>query len=68
MYLPEDNKQMFEILAELRLYAAMNAYTGLAEELDDALVLLQTEMKRQADMSDEDLHEAATPHPSVDQV
>lgn len=47
MYLPEDNEQMFEILAELRVYAAMNAYSGLAEELDDALVLLRTEIRRQ---------------------
>ncbi|WP_111428266.1 hypothetical protein [Rhodobacteraceae bacterium DSL-40] len=46
MYLPEDNDQMFEILVDLRLYAAMNSLPDLAEELDDALVLLQTEIRR----------------------
>jgi hypothetical protein len=49
MYLPEDDEQMFEILAELRVYAAMNAYSLLAEELDDALVILQSEIRRQHD-------------------
>lgn len=48
MYLPEDDAQMYDILAELRLYAAMNALPRLAEELDDALVLLRTETLRQA--------------------
>jgi hypothetical protein len=43
MYLPENHAQMFDILSELRLYAAMNALPGLAEELDDALMLLATE-------------------------
>lgn len=47
MYLPENNKQMFEILAELRVYAAMNGFSNLAEELDDALILLQGEVRRQ---------------------
>jgi hypothetical protein len=40
MYLPENNAQMFDILAELRVYAAMNGLPRLAEQLDDALVLL----------------------------
>lgn len=56
MYLPEDNEQMFEILAELRVYAAMNAYTLLAEELDDALVLLQSEIQHQQSVQGTDCH------------
>lgn len=60
MYLPEDNEQMFEILAELRLYAALHAYSRLAEELDDALVLLQTEMRRQLEKPQ------AGWHPNID--
>lgn len=40
MYLPETDSQMFDILSALRVYAGMNALHGLAEELDDALVLL----------------------------
>jgi hypothetical protein len=63
MYLPEDNEQMFEILAELRIYAAMNAYSQLAEELDDALVLLQSEMRRQVSVTGSDV-----PRPSQDKV
>lgn len=43
MYLPETNEQMFDILGELRTYAALNALPGLAEQLDDALILLATE-------------------------
>lgn len=43
MYLPENNEQMFDILTDLRLYAAMNALPGLAEQLDDALMLLAVE-------------------------
>ncbi|WP_424927751.1 hypothetical protein [Amaricoccus tamworthensis] len=46
MYLPENNDQMFDILAELRVYAAMNSMHGLAEELDDALIRLETEIRR----------------------
>ncbi len=60
MYLPEDNEQMFEILAELRVYAAMNALPGLAEELDDALMLLRTEILRRQEQV------RAGQHPSVD--
>jgi hypothetical protein len=37
MYLPEDNAQMFDILTDLRTYAAQNGLHGLAEKLDDAL-------------------------------
>jgi hypothetical protein len=40
MYLPENHAQMYDILSELRIYAAMNGLAHLAEELDDALVLL----------------------------
>lgn len=40
MYMPENDAQMFEILSALRLYAAANALHGLAEEIDDALMLL----------------------------
>jgi hypothetical protein len=43
MYLPENHAQMFDILSELRLYAAMNGLTQLAEKLDDALMLLAAE-------------------------
>jgi hypothetical protein len=43
MYLPENNDQMFDILTELRLYAAMNGLPQLAEMLDDALMLLATQ-------------------------
>lgn len=43
MYLPENNNQMFEILSTLRVYAAMNDFRGLAEELDDAILLLAVE-------------------------
>jgi hypothetical protein len=56
MYLPEDNEQMYEILAELRVYAAMNAFTLLAEELDDALVTLQSEIHRQQDVQGTGCH------------
>lgn len=43
MYLPENHAQMFDILTELRTYAATNGLPRLAEELDDAMVLLATE-------------------------
>ncbi len=43
MYLPEDHRQMFDILTELRIFAAANRLTELAEQLDDALVLLVRE-------------------------
>lgn len=43
MYLPENHAQMFDILSELRVYAAMNALPSLAEKLDDALMLLAIE-------------------------
>ncbi len=43
MYLPENHAQMFDILSELRTYAAMNGLPRLAEELDDALMLLAAE-------------------------
>jgi hypothetical protein len=43
MYLPESNAQMFDILAELRVYAAMNGLPRLAEALDDSLMLLTAE-------------------------
>jgi hypothetical protein len=49
MYLPENDAQMSDILAELRLYAAMNKLPGLAEELDDAILILETETRRNAD-------------------
>lgn len=45
MYLPENDAQMFDILTELRVYAAMHQLSRLAEELDDALVLLVAEGK-----------------------
>jgi hypothetical protein len=43
MYLPEDNAQMFDILTDLRIYAAQNGLPQLAEKLDDALMLLVAE-------------------------
>ena len=43
MYLPESHKQMFDILSDLRIYAAMNDMPHLAERLDDALMLLLAE-------------------------
>jgi hypothetical protein len=43
MYLPETNAQMFDILTELRIYAAMNGMPHLAERLDDAMMLLLAE-------------------------
>lgn len=46
MYLPENKEQMFDILSELRIYAAANSLPGLAEELDDALIQLETETRR----------------------
>lgn len=46
MYLPENNEQMFDILSDLRVYAATNALPGLAEELDDALIQLEAESRR----------------------
>ena len=48
MYLPENDAQMFDILSELRVYAAMNALPRLAEEIDDALLLLTAESRRRA--------------------
>jgi hypothetical protein len=47
MYLPENDAQMYDILSELRVYAALNGLPGLAEELDDAMQLLVTEQRRQ---------------------
>ena len=46
MYLPESDAQMFDILTELRVYAAMNGLPQLAEKLDDALLLLEAEGRR----------------------
>jgi hypothetical protein len=43
MYLPENHEQMYDILAELRLYAAMNGLPALAERLDDAMFILLAE-------------------------
>lgn len=43
MYLPEDHRQMYDILTELRVYAAENGLEQLAEKLDDAMVLLVIE-------------------------
>jgi hypothetical protein len=43
MYLPESHDQMFDILSDLRIYAAMNDMPHLAEKLDDALMLLLAE-------------------------
>jgi hypothetical protein len=46
MYMPENNDQMYDILSELRVYAAMNNLPALAEKLDDALVLLRAESRK----------------------
>lgn len=48
MYLPENDAQMFDILAELRVYAQTHGLPKLAEELDDALALLAIETARKA--------------------
>jgi hypothetical protein len=45
MYLPENNAQMFDILSELRVYAATNGLHGLAEKIDDSLLLLAVETR-----------------------
>lgn len=46
MYLPENHAQMHDILTELRVYAAMHGLPKLAEALDDAIVLLESEARR----------------------
>jgi hypothetical protein len=46
MYLPENDAQMHDILADLRLYAQLNGMARLAEELDDAILLLAAEGQR----------------------
>jgi hypothetical protein len=46
MYMPENHDQMFDILSELRVYAAMNGMPALAEGLDDALITLAIELRR----------------------
>ena len=51
MYLPENNTQMFDILTELRIYAAMNGMPKLAERLDDAMLLLVAEGRNPASPS-----------------
>lgn len=48
MYLPENDAQMFDILSDLRLYAQLNALPALAEEIDDAIVVLAVEARRNA--------------------
>ncbi len=48
MYLPENDAQMFDILSELRVYAAANQMPRLAENLDDALVLLALQSDRRS--------------------
>lgn len=48
MYMPENDEQMFDILSALRLYASANALHGLAEEIDDALILLTVGPEGQA--------------------
>lgn len=48
MYLPEDDAQLFDILSTLRVYAATNHMHRLAEELDDALVLLRADTRQAA--------------------
>ena len=48
MYLPETNAQMFDILTELRIYAAMNGMPKLAERLDDAMMVLLAEGRNPA--------------------
>lgn len=46
MYMPENHDQMFDILCELRVYAAMNGLPALAERLDDTLITLAVERRR----------------------
>jgi hypothetical protein len=46
MYMPESHEQMFDILCELRVYAATNGLPALAERLDDTLLTLTAERRR----------------------
>lgn len=48
MYVPENDAQMHDILSALRLYAAMNNLPQLAEQLDDAILCLRSEVARKA--------------------
>lgn len=62
MYTPENHDQMFEILAALRAYAGANTMPGLAESLDDALIILAEEgrealARRISDLSREHGHD-----------
>jgi hypothetical protein len=43
MYTPENHDQMFDIISALRTYAGTNTMPGLAEMLDDALLILASE-------------------------
>jgi hypothetical protein len=43
MYTPENHAQMFEILTALRAYAGANTMPDLAENLDDAMLILAEE-------------------------
>lgn len=49
MYTPENHDQMFEILIALRTYAGANTMAGLAESLDDALLILAAEGREALD-------------------
>jgi hypothetical protein len=46
MYLPESDVQLYEILSDLRVYADQNGMPRLSEQLDDALLLLTVEARR----------------------
>lgn len=46
MYLPENDAQLRDILVAIRLYAAEHGLSRLAEELDDAMVVLEAETLR----------------------
>lgn len=52
MYLPENNAQMFDILTDLRTYAAQSGLAHLAEKLDDALLLLVAEGNARGDRAE----------------
>jgi hypothetical protein len=48
LYLPENDDQLYDILAALRTYAAANDMPRWAESIVDALVLLSAEIRLQA--------------------
>jgi hypothetical protein len=44
---------MIDVLVDLRQYALKNYYVGLAEQLDDAIVVAAVELRAQENIIDE---------------